>query len=169
MVRLIVIGLVGAFLAACNPFAPALDTEQGGGNSILGDQTTIEGIFQNMKYAYTFRDTTIYGQLLGYDFVFVYRDYDRGVDISWGRDEEMRTANGLFRNVQRLDLVWNNITSLTVDSSGTASDVTRNFNLTVTFNPSDIIRVEGYADLALARPAATAPWMVVRWRDVSNF
>jgi len=169
MGRIAIIGLVGIILVACNPFAPGIDTSADGGDSILGDQTTIDGVFQNMKYAYTFRDTTIYGQLLNSDFVFVFRDYDRGVDISWGRDEEMRTTNGLFRNVQRLDLVWNNIISLSVDSSATASDVSRNFNLTVTFNPSDIIRVEGYASLALARPGPDAPWMIVRWRDVSNF
>jgi hypothetical protein len=169
VVRPLPIVLVFIVLAACNPFAPALDTDTDDGDSILGDQTTINGVFQNMKYAYTFRDTTIYGQLLNSDFVFVFRDYDRGVDISWGRDEEIRTTNGLFRNVQRLDLVWNNIISLSVDSSDTESDVSRNFNLTVTFNPSDIIRVEGYASLALARPVSDAPWMIVRWRDVSNF
>lgn len=163
------IGLVAILLVACNPFAPGLDSESDGDDSILGDPRTIEGVFQNVKYAYTFRDTTIYGQLLNSDFVFVYRDYDRGVDISWGRDEEMRTTYGLFRNVQRLDLVWNNIISLSVDSSNTASDVSRNFNLTVTFNPGDILRVEGYASLALARPASDAPWMIMRWRDVSNF
>lgn len=169
MVRFVIIGLVGITLVACNPFAPGLDPSADGGDSILGDQTTIDGVFQNMKYAYTFRDTTIYGQLLEDDFVFVYRDYERGVDISWGRDEEMRTTNGLFRNVQRMDLVWNNIISLSVDSTETISDVSRNFNLTVTFNPSDIIRVEGYASLALARPAVDAPWMIIRWRDISNF
>lgn len=163
------IWFVAILLASCNPFAPGLDTESDGEESILGDPTTIDGVFQNMKYSYTFRDTTIYGQLLNSDFVFVYRDYDRGVDISWGRDEEMRTTNGLFRNVQRLDLVWNNIISLSVDSSNTASDVSRNFNLTVTFNPGDILRVEGYASLALARPASDSPWMIMRWRDVSNF
>ena len=169
MGRIIIIGIAVAHVAACNPFAPGLDTGSDGGESILGDQSTIEGVFQNMKYAYTFRDTTIYGQLLNSDFVFVFRDYDRGVDISWGRDEEMRTTNGLFRNVQRLDLVWNNIISLSVDSSDKASDVSRNFNLTVTFNPGDIIRVEGYASLALMRREADSPWMIVRWRDVSNF
>ena len=169
MGRLIIIGIIGALLAACNPFAPGLETGIDGDDSILGDQRTIDGVFQNMKYAYTFRDTTIYGQLLNSDFVFVFRDYDRGVDISWGRDEEMRTTSGLFRNVQRLDLVWNNIISLSMDSSDTESDVSRNFNLTVTFNPSDIIRVEGYASLVLSRTAADATWMIVRWRDVSNF
>ena len=66
-------------LVSCNPFAPGLDQSLSEGSSILGDPATIDGIFQNMKYAYTFRDTTIYGQLLNSGFSFVFRDYDRGV------------------------------------------------------------------------------------------
>ena len=126
-------------------------------------------MFQNIKYSYTFKDTTIYGQMIDGNYTFVFRDYERGVDVSWGRDEEMRITYELFRNVQRLDLVWNNIISSSTDSANTAATVSRNFNLTVTFNPSDIIRVDGYATLALARSGAEKPWQIVRWRDESNF
>lgn len=155
--------------ASCNPFAPGLDTNPDFSSSFLGDLTTVDGVFQNIKYAYTFRDTSIYGQILNGDFSFVYRDYDRGVDVTWGRDEDVRTTHGLFQNVQRLDLVWNNIISLSVDSLNTQATVSRNFNLTVTFNPSDIIRVDGYANLALARKEARQQWQIIRWKDESNF
>ncbi len=155
-------------VVSCNPFAPRLDTGLTS-NSILGDQTTIDGVFENVKYAYTFRDTSIYGQLINSDFTFIYRDYDRGVDISWGRDEEMRATSGMFQNVERLDLVWNNIASLTTDSSGTQANVTRNFNLTVTFNASDIERADGYANFNLWRAKSDAAWKIVRWQDESNF
>lgn len=159
-----------AFLtAACNPFAPELDTNLDAGASVLGDVRTVDGVFQNVKYAYAFRDTTIYGQLLSSDFTFIYRDYDRGVDVTWGRDDEMRVTYGLFRNVQRLDLVWNNIISLSTDSTDTRSVVNRNFNLTVTFNPSDIIRVDGYVNLVLVRQKPEDGWEILRWRDESNY
>jgi hypothetical protein len=154
---------------SCNPFAPGLDESLQQGNSILGDASTIDGVFQNMKYAYTFRDTTIYGQLLNSDFSFVYTDYDRGVQVTWGRDEEMQTARGLFQNVQRLDLVWNNIIALSTDSLNLHASVSRNFNLTVTFNPSDNPRIDGYATLALVRSDPQKPWQIVRWLDQSNF
>ncbi len=156
-------------LAACNPFAPELDVNLEPGDSVLGDPRTIEGVFENIRYAYAFRDTSIYGQLLHPGFTFIYRDYDRGVDVTWGRDDEMRVTNGLFRNVQRLDLVWNNVIAVTSDSLNLNSVVLRNFNLTVTFNPSDIIRVDGYANLALVRQQSGKPWEVARWRDESNF
>lgn len=154
---------------ACNPFAPGLDTTGEGEASLLGDRTTVEGIFQNVRYAYTFRDTTIYGQLMAGDFTFVYRDYDRGVDVTWGRDEDLRATYELFRNVQRLDLVWNNIIAVSTDSTNSQSSVSRNFNLTVMFNPSDIIRVDGYVNLSLARANSQQPWRIVRWKDESNF
>lgn len=155
--------------AACNPFAPGIDLSVGGSNSLLGDPSTIEGIFQNVRYAYTFRDTTIYGQAIAGDFLFTFRDYERGVDVTWGRDEELRVTSALFQNAQRLDLVWNNMLAMSVDSSNTFATVSRNFTLTVTFNPGDIARADGYATLTLARPMATAPWMIERWRDDSQF
>jgi hypothetical protein len=157
------------FFCSCNPFAPGLDSGLGEDEALVTDAKTIEGVFQNVRYAYTFRDTTIYGHLLGSEFVFIYRDYDRGVDVTWGRDEDLRTTYELFRNVQRLDLVWNNIIALSTDSANVSSNVSRNFNLTVTFNPSDILRVEGYANLSLVRTSHQLPWQIARWKDESNF
>lgn len=156
-------------LVSCNPFAPGLDMSPDQSSSFLGDLTTVDGVFQNIKYAYTFRDTSIYGQLLNGDFTFVFRDYDRGVDVTWGRDEDVRTTQGLFQNSQRLDLVWNNIFSLSVDSANTRVSVSRNFNLTVTFNPGDINPLSGYVNLTLARTDARQAWQIIRWKDESNF
>lgn len=152
-----------------NPFAPALDNTPSGSNSILGDQTTIEGVYQNFKQAYAFRDTTIYGQLLAPNFIFVYRDYGKGVDVFWGRDEDLRITHGLFQNVQRLDLVWNTIIASTIDTDSLRVSLTRNFNLTVTFTASDVVRVEGYANWTMERATIGDVWKITRWRDESNF
>ncbi len=156
-------------ISGCNPFAPEFDSTLGSDDSVLGDQMTVEGVFENIRYAYAFQDTTIYGQLLNSNYSFIYRDYDRGLDLSWGRDEEMRVTHGLFRNTQRLDLVWNNIISKSDDSLGLRSVVNRNFNLTVTFNPSDIVRIDGYVNLLLTRSKPDTKWEITRWKDESNF
>jgi hypothetical protein len=167
---ILVVGVVvGLFVGGCNPFAPGLDLSVGGTSSLLGDQTTVEGVFQNVRYAYTFRDTTIYGHAIGGDFLFTFRDYERGVDVTWGRDEEMRVSSALFQNAQRLDLVWNNILSISIDSSNTLASVSRNFTLTVTFNPGDIVRADGYSTLTLTRGTPSDAWMIQRWRDDSQF
>lgn len=152
--------------ASClNPFAPGLDTSPGQASC---DPSSIEGIFRCLQVSYTFRDTSVYSPLLDQSFVFVYRDYDNGgIDVTWGRDTELRTTFGLFQNAQRLDLIWNNILSTSTDS--TRVNVVRGFNLTIIFNPSDITLVSGYANLTFDRPSVTVPWKIVKWRDESEF
>lgn len=155
-------------LAGCkNPFAPAFDEEANNGNTTISDQKTIEGVFQNFQYAYTFKDTTIYGKLITEDFIFTYRDYEVGFDVSWGREEEMKTTWGLFQNSQRLDLIWNNIILSSVDTL--TANIVRGFNLTITFNPTDVIRVDGRVNMALKRETKDSKWQISRWIDESNF
>jgi hypothetical protein len=127
----------------------------------------IQGVFENFQYSYTFKDTTIYGELIANEFIFTYRDYDQGFDVSWGREEEMRTTYGLFQNSQRLDLIWNNIVLITEDS--TSANVVRSFNLTITFNPTDVVRVDGRVNLSMIKNSDTKKWQITRWLDESNF
>lgn len=149
-----------------NPFAPHLE-EGDGTPSLLGDQRTIEGLFKNFEYAYNFRDTLIYANLLHPDFLFVYRDYDRGVDVSWGKTDEMRATSGLFRNTQDLDLTWNEIVYEKGDS--VSYEVIRSFTLVITFNASDVISIDGRANFRLTRPSPDSLWRILYWRDESNF
>lgn len=141
-----------------------MDNNIGSEGSLITDQTTIDGLFQNLQYAYTFKDTTIYGMLLDDDFTFTYRDYDIGADVSWGRDEEMRVTNGLFQNSERLDLIFNNIVAI----SGDSTSIIRSFNLTVTFNPTDIILIDGRVNFNLTKKE-NGKWLITRWIDESNF
>lgn len=154
-------------LASCtNPFAPSI-ADEAPDSAILGDQRTIEGVFQNFRFAYVFQDTLTYGRLLDRSFTFVYRDYDAGVDVTWGRDEDMLATHGLFTAAQQLDLVWNEIVNAEGDS--VAQSISRGFNLTITFSPTDVVRSQGRVILRLERPDPASVWKIVRWRDDSNF
>ena len=146
-----------------NIFSPALDLSTP--SSILTDQKTVEGLFQNFKYAYTFKDTTVYGNLISEDFIFIYRDYESGFDVSWDRPTEMRTTNGLFLSAQKLEIIWNNIIFQGGDSL--IQNVKRSFNLTITFNPNDITRINGFVDMNLYRNSSEDVWKIQRWRDES--
>ncbi|MCO6466886.1 MAG: hypothetical protein J5I53_09750 [Bradyrhizobiaceae bacterium] len=153
--------------AACtNPFAPAL-ADQNPDVPILGDQRTVEGVFQNFRYSYVFRDTLTYGKLLNRAFTFVYRDYDKGVDVTWGRDEDMIATNGLFAGVQNLDLVWNDVVQAEGDSL--VQTISRGFILTITYSAGDVERAQGRVNLRLERPTSTDVWKIMRWRDESNY
>ena len=163
--RLILPFLFFLNLSCFNPFSPSLDRGTPPEN-ILSDQKSVEGVFQNFRYAYTFKDTTIYGALLSDDFIFVYFDYELGIDVSWDRATDMKTTNGLFQNTQDLRLTWNNI--IAQDGDSLNAEVTRSFNLTIIFNPNDIINFNGYVDFILSRPTADEKWRIVRWRDLTN-
>ena len=151
------------FFSCDNIFSPKLDTTSS--SSILTDQKTVEGLFKNFQYSYTFKDTTVYGELLTDDFLFTYRDYESGFDVSWGRPTEMKTTSGLFQNTEKVEVIWNNIIYQAGDSLD--QSVKRSFNLTITFNPSDIIRINGFADMTLTRPTSNDKWLIEKWRDES--
>jgi len=152
-----------------NPFAPKLDENFDGGGPPVSDQTTIEGLFQNFQYAYSFKDTLIYGNLITQDFTFTYRDYEQGYDVNWGRDEEMRATDGLFKNSQRLDLIWNNIVLSTADSDSLNINIVRSFSLNVTLNPTDVPHADGRVNMSLRKNAKTQKWQITRWIDESDF
>ena len=155
-------------LTGCkNPFAPALDNRPNNDGATISDLKNVNGVFQNFQYAYVFKDTTIYGKLIAGDFLFTFRDYDQGIDVSWGRDEEMKTTYGLFQTSQRLDLIWNNEILNTQDSLN--ATIIRAFNLTITFNATDIVRVNGRVNLSLRKDPILETWAIVRWIDESNF
>ena len=167
MMRTFVLPAVCALISwgCINPFAPRLDTDSIA--QLCNDMTQIDDLLCQFRNAYSFKDTTLYGSLLVSDFTFIYTDYDRGVDVSWGRDDEMRSTYGLFQSAQSLTLIWNN--EISSSGSDTLRSIVRGFNLTVTFDPSDVARVEGYANLTFARPTRSDAWKMARWRDESNY
>ena len=152
-------------LSCHNPFAPLLET--GSTFQTCSDYKVIDNLLCSFRNAYAFKDTTLYGSLLAAGFTFSYTDYDRVVEVTWGRNDEMRSTYGLFQSVQSLSLVWNN--EISSSGSDTLRSIIRGFNLTVTFNSSDISRVDGYANLTFERVSVNDPWKIIHWRDESNF
>lgn len=154
------------FYSCDNPFAPKLSVGDNDG-LVLGDQKTVEGFFQNWRYSYIFKDTLVYGRLLDNNFNFIFRNYDKGVDLSWGRQEDLITTSRLFSSTQNLDLIWNEVISNIGDS--TLLDVSRGFTLQIVFSQSDIVRLQGRANIRLKRNNQSEDWKMLYWRDESNF
>ncbi len=159
----IIFFFINMFFSCDNIFSPRLDNTTT--KPIITDQKTIDGLFQNFKYSYTFKDTMVYSNLLTDDFVFTYRDYVLGYDVSWDKPTEMRVTNGLFQNSQKTDLVWNNVITEFGDSLNVS--IRRSFNLAVTFNPSDVVRINGFVDMILTRQSTNDKWKIKKWRDES--
>ena len=79
----------------------------------------------------------------------------------------MKTTYGLFRNTQRLDLIWNNVILSAQDSL--TANIVRGFNLTITFNPTDVERISGSVNINLRKDPSTGKWRISSWRDESNY
>ncbi|MDA3843080.1 MAG: hypothetical protein PF588_01765 [Candidatus Kapabacteria bacterium] len=164
-------GLIGfsvLFSACSNPFAPGLSDIQNE-NAVLGDQKTVEGLFQNFKYSYIFQDTVVYGKLIAADFTFSHKPYDLDDFVTWGRDEEMASTASMFRGTQRLNLVWFEISQAITDTIDGVimKDIYRNYSLTVSFSASDQVSVDGTANFLIVRKDASEDWQILRWRDAS--
>lgn len=153
-------------LSSCNnPFAPGLSNKDSE-NEIISDQHSIDGVFQNWKYSYTFKDTLVYGRLLADDFVFISRNFDKNTDITWGREDELLTTSRLFQSSQSLNIIWNESFNIVGDSLN--SQVQRSFNLQVVLSSSDYIDLSGRAMLELKRQKTNEAWKIVKWTDESQ-
>lgn len=153
-------------IAGCNPFAPSKYNGEEG-NLVLGDQKTVEGLFQNWRYSYIFADTSVYSNLLNSDFTFIYRNYELGVDNSWGKDIDLRTTRTLFDSTESIDLIWNEIIFEIGDSL--SKNILRSFNLQLSFRADDITRINGRANIQLVRSSPDDVWRIQQWRDESNY
>jgi hypothetical protein len=49
------------------------------------------------------------------------------------------------------------------------ANIIRGFNLTISYNPTNIDRADGRVNLALRKNTSTDKWQIVRWIDESNF
>jgi len=155
-------------LAACNPFAPALEEGNAFGD-LLGDPKTIEGFFVNFQNAYELRDLSLYEPLLDSTFTFIWRDFDAQIDREWGFAQDLETTRRLFQNAGLIRLQWNQILSQDTFEEGLQVRVVRPFNLTISLETGDVFRGDGNVNFLLARADTTANWRLQRWRDESEF
>lgn len=157
----------GSWVAACNPFAPALEEGDPFGD-LLGDATTIEGFFTNFRNAYELRDVSLYEPLLDSSFTFVWYDFDAQVEREWGFAQDLESTRLLFVNAGLIRLQWNHILAQEALVPGVRERVVRSFNLTVTLDQGDVFRTDGNVNFLLIRPDTTAAWKLLRWRDESE-
>lgn len=154
-------------LGGCNPFAPALDEDGLIDQNLLGDRTTIDGLFEYFENTYQIRDTSLYGKMFSPDFNFTYFDFDLGAEISWDRGQEMISSYKMFRGVQQITLDWNFYVER--EETDTLASVVRSFNLTIVEQEDKVYNGTGRAKMKMRRPAVDQPWLIYYWFDDSDF
>ncbi len=163
-------GIGCAFWSCVNPFAPALD-KSSRNSDIITQQKTPEEVLQNFKYAYTFRDSLLYADVLDSSFVFEYFDPEQGSSgefVSWTREVDLRTTGRLLHAFDVIDLVW-------ADSSVSYSLIEndqallyRDFNLKLS-NFDFRFSIIGFAVLSMRRHPGDGKWRITHWVDESQF
>ncbi len=156
------------FLVACkNPFAPRLD-EGEITRIILTDQTSPDEVLQNFVYAYTFKDSLVYADLLDSSFVFVYFDptlSNSGRFVSWNRDVDLKTTGRLFRNFDTISLTWNNTIYQVIEEDEAELSKTLRLNL---FGDFGEFVLTGSAVFNFKKSNYDGKWRITRWLDESE-
>lgn len=154
-----------------NPFAPALD-EGGLAADLLTDQSTPEGTLTNFKYAYIFKDSLLYSNLLDSAFVFQYFDPEQGASgifVSWTRETDLKTTGRLLRTFDSINLEWLNtvFTSRDVVDGDTLETISKSFQLDLA-DADFRFSVNGFAIFKFRRTKSDAKWRIVQWLDKSD-
>lgn len=153
------------FLACLNPFAPKLDT-RGATASLLTEQSTPFEVLVNFKYAYTFKDSFIYANLLDSAFIFQYIDPSDEIAnrvITWGRDVDLKTTGRLFRNFTTIDLTWGE-KNLWENILSTEAELTKTFSLNLS-GPAGDYQLSGAAVFSFRKSPYDHKWRISRWQD----
>ncbi|NOY59246.1 MAG: hypothetical protein GXO75_09970 [Calditrichaeota bacterium] len=155
-------------LSCFNPFAPKIDRTNDDG-FVLTEQRTPEDVLTNFIYAYTFKDSIVYANLLDSSFVFVFFDPNfesSGRFVSWGRDVDLKTTGQLFRNFETITLTWN--TTIYYDTSKTnEAELSKTFQLNL-FGKAGDYSLSGNAIFNMIKNDFDSKWRIKRWKDESQ-
>lgn len=163
-IALLLVGLLGG---CWNPFAPTEGQIDAGAVLTLTEQRSPDEVLQNFRYAYIYRDSIVYSELLDTSFIFLYYDPEVGGAGGynyWGRDTELRTTGRLFRAFDHLTLVWNATISQDTIQADRISQ-TKTFDLSI---GSDIF-LSGNAIFDFVQDSTSGIWRISRWQDESFF
>ena len=154
---------VGCF----NPFAPELD-QTGQEGIVITEQKTPDEVLQNFVYAYTFKDSLVYANVLDSSFVFVYFDPNLGSSgryVSWGRDVDLKTTGRLFKSFDTITLTWNSTIYEVIDEE--TAEISKTLQLSLYGNAGEF-SLSGNAIFNFRKSPYDEKWRITRWTDESQ-
>ena len=123
----------------------------------------------NFRYAYIFKDSLIYSDVLDSSFIFISKNYSSTppTDINWGRDIDIKTTVGLFNHFNVLELNWGSQPEPELDSTSYEYVLKTTFQLTLD-GGREIPTIKGEAWFTFKRNQSNV-WKISRWEDLSSF
>ncbi len=154
---------------SCNPFAPSLSDELSNTTLILTEQETPQEVLTNFAFAYNFKDSLVYSDLIDTTFLFISKDFSTNpvTDLTWGRDTELRTTAGLFRAYQTFNLAWGGTIFENYNKEGNMVEMKQLFLLTID-GGSTIPSINSEAFFVM-RKKTSGRWKIVLWEDKASF
>ncbi len=154
-------------ISCVNPFAPRLDE----GNligEVVTPQSTPEEVLTNFRYAYTFRDSLLYADVLDSAFVFQYFDPDQGPSglfVSWTREVDLLATGRLLRSFDIINLEW--LDTIYTLREGENEILAKSFRLDL--SSADFgFSAAGFAIFTFRMNPRDRKWRIVRWVDQSQ-
>jgi hypothetical protein len=154
---------------SCNPFSPELADGDLNTGLIITSQKTPEDVLINFSFAYNFKDSLVYSDLLDSSFIFLSKDFstDPVTDLKWGRDDDIRKTNKMFRWFQTLDLVWGRAVNQSyIDEDSLLYEISTNFQLTID-GAKEYSTITGIAIFYFIKKPSGI-WKITRWEDKSD-
>ncbi len=155
------------FIGCTNPFAPKLVNENLLSSSFITDQKSPQDVLTNFRYAYIFKDSLIYSEIIDSSFTFSSTNYSTTPPspITWGRDDDLRTTAKMFRHFRDINLTWSDTINSYIDSTNAAIKLI----FTLTFDDGSVIpTLRGEANFNFEKKN-TGIWKIIRWEDFSSF
>jgi len=160
---------ISFIIGACNPFSPELADGDINAGLIITAQKTPQDVLTNFSFAYNFKDSLVYSDLLDSSFLFLSKDFrtDPVTDLKWGRDEDIRKTNKMFRYFQTLDLVWGkSVYQDYNDDDSLLYEISTSFQLTID-GAKEYSTITGIALFYFIKKP-TGIWKITRWEDKSD-
>jgi hypothetical protein len=162
-----IIVLGGVWMCCLNPFAPSLDRSPGQSIQLTQQQSPDE-VLQNFVYAYTFKDSLVYDQLLDSSFVFLYFDPNlgsSGLFVSWNRDIDLKTTGRLLRTFDTINLTWNS--TIYEIEEGLTAELSKTLHLSL-YGTRGEFNLTGNAVFNFRKSPWDGKWRITRWKDESQ-
>jgi len=163
--------LFSLLLLACNPFAPTYTDDISTTSIILTDQRSPQEVMTNFAFAYNFKDSLVYSDLIDTTFLFISKDFSTNpvTDLTWGRDTDLKTTAALFKGFNTLNLVWGGTIYERFLDIGDSSlvEMKQVFQLTLD-GGIEFPTLNGEA-LFILRKNTSDIWKITRWEDKPTF
>jgi len=153
------------YIVSCtNPFAPKLTESDLTTSSFLTELKNPKDVLSNFRYAYIFKDSLIYSEIIDSSFIFISKNYSTTppTDLFWGRDVDLKTTGKLFHHFNDIKLFWGD----TISSQRYTNTAEIELTFLLTFDDGSIIpTVKGVAFFQFEKKKS-GKWCIIKWEEL---